>query len=42
MNAIILITFPGSFGSRVQLLALGLVLIGAVLLNQVAAKRRAP
>lgn len=40
MNAIILISFSGSLGSRVQLLALGLVLIGAVLLNQAAARRR--
>lgn len=41
MNAIILIAFPGSFGSRVQLLALGIVLIGAVLLNQAAARHQA-
>lgn len=40
MNAIILIAFPGSMGSRVQLLALGLVLVGAVLLNQVALARQ--
>lgn len=40
MNAIILITFPGSLGSRVQLLALGVVLIGSVLLNQAAQMRR--
>lgn len=39
LNAAILITFQGSLGPRIQLLALGLVLLGAVLLNSYANRR---
>lgn len=39
LNAAVLIAFQGSMGSRVQLLALGIVLIGAVLLNGFANRR---
>lgn len=39
LNAALLITFQGSMGPRVQLLALGLVLLGAVLLNSYANRR---
>ncbi|MCL6424163.1 ABC transporter permease [Brachybacterium sp. JHP9] len=39
LNAAILISFQGSMGPRVQLLALGLVLLGAVLLNSYANRR---
>ena len=39
LNAALLISFQGSFGPRSQLLALGTVLIGSVLLNSFAARR---
>ena len=39
LNAAILITFQGSIGPRMQLLALGLVLLGSVLLNSYANRR---
>lgn len=39
LNAGLLITFAGSMGPRIQLLALGLVLLGAVLLNSYANRR---
>ena len=39
LNAVILISFQGSMGPRIQLLALGLVLVGAVLLNTFASRR---
>lgn len=41
LNAAILISFQGSMGPRLQLLALGLVLLGAVLLNSYANRRYA-
>lgn len=39
LNAVILITFQGSLGPRIQLLALGLVLLGSVLLNSYANRK---
>ena len=39
LNAGLLLTFPGNFGSQVQLLALGLILIGAALLNGITTRR---
>lgn len=39
LNAALLISFQGSTGSRMQLLALGLVLILSILLNSYAARR---
>ncbi|QWW19461.1 ABC transporter permease [Schaalia sp. 19OD2882] len=39
LNAALLISFEGSMGSRMQLLALGTVLIGSILINSYAARR---
>lgn len=39
LNAALLISFQGSAGPRTQLLALGLILIGSILINSFAAKK---
>ncbi len=39
LNSGLLLTFPGNFGSQVQLLALGLILVGAALLNGITTRR---